>query len=76
MRSAGDEEEDDDDGVVFVAAPASAAPPAAKAETVAIAVSVFRDELSIRVVLLWVDWRGGEDRRRGWENVRAKLRMC
>ena len=31
------------DGVLVVAAPASAAPPAANAETVAIAVSVFRE---------------------------------
>ena len=42
------------DGVVLVAAPASAAPPAASAETVAIAVSVFRDVLGIGGFLLMV----------------------
>ena len=38
--------------MVFVAAPASVAPPAASAETVAIAVSVLRDERGMWVGFL------------------------
>jgi ABC-type nitrate/sulfonate/bicarbonate transport system substrate-binding protein len=65
----------DDEELLSVAALASAAPPAASAETVAIMVRVFRGVVSIGLFLLWVDGFGGEDRRPGWENVRARLRM-